>query len=959
MKNTCLYIFLLITSALTAQNSQPTPSTASERMQAYETRMELIEGSLMQHIPVDNIGPTVFSGRVSDIEVNPKDPTKFYVAYASGGLFYTGNNGTTFEPIFDDQAVLTVGDIAVDWDSNTIWLGSGEVNSSRSSYAGNGMYKSEDGGKTWTHHGLDETHHIGRVLIHPSNPDVVLVAALGHLYSPNSERGIYKTQDGGKTWEKVLYVDENSGGIDLMYDPQNNNTVYAATWHRERRAWDFIEAGPGSGIYKSTNGGETWTKLNTPSSGFPSNEGVGRIGLDAGIKEGKTVLYAILDNYNRRPKEEDEKTDELTKDMLKSMTKDEFVNLDMKKIKSFLQSNRFPRKYSAKKVMGMVSDDKILPSALAEYLEDANSLLFDTPVIGAEVYRSEDGGKSWSKTHDGYLERVFNSYGYYFAQIRVAKSNPDKVYIMGVPILRSDDGGENWENINGDNVHVDHHSLWVNDNRPGHIINGNDGGINISYDDGENWIKCNSVPVGQFYYIAVDNEKPYNVYGGLQDNGVWVGPSTYQNNSRWHSSGKYPYESIMGGDGMQVQIDNRDVNTVYTGFQFGNYFRINRKNGRNTRITPSHELGERPYRWNWQTPILLSSHNQDIVYFGANKLFRSMDKGNNFKAISEDLTSGGRKGDVAYGTITTIDESTFQFGLIYVGTDDGHIHRTQDGGITWTKISSDLPKDMWVSRIIASSHEESRVYAILNGYRWDDFTPYLYVSDDYGATWKNLSSSLPHESLNVVKEDPENEDLLYVGSDHGLYISVDRGMSFMGLGNIPHVAIHDIVIHPREGEMVIGTHGRSIFKTDVKPLRSLIEAGIDDTQIMVFKASSIRSNPNWGRVFASYSDPYEPELKFMAYSKNGGKATMMIKGEDDLILKQMEIEMSSGISEITYDMSIDDSAVEAYTNILNEGSEEEITLKKADTGKYYLKKGSFKIVLSQGEKESTTKLVVE
>lgn len=959
MKNILTFTALLFSINLVSQDIVPSPSTAEERMNAYETRMDLIQGSIMEHIPVDNIGPTVFSGRVSDIEVNPIDPSKFYVAYASGGLFYTGNNGTTFEPVFDNQAVLTIGDIAVDWDRNVIWLGSGEVNSSRSSYAGNGMYRSDDGGKTWSHHGLDETHHIGRVLVHPDDPNTVWVAALGHLYSPNEERGIFKTTDGGKTWNKVLYVDENSGGIDMVFDPQDFNTIYAAMWQRERRAWNFVESGSGSGIYKSTDGGNSWTKLNTPSSGFPHNEGVGRIGLAAGVKNGSTIIYSVLDNYNRRSKEEDKAKDELTKDMLKSMSNEDFLALKEKKITDFLKANRFPRKYNTKKVINMVKSGKIQPNALAEYLEDANSLLFDTPVIAAEVYRSDDGGATWKRTHKDYLDGVFNSYGYYFAQIRVAPDDVDKVYIMGVPILKSEDGGATWKNINGDNVHSDHHALWVNNNRPGHLINGNDGGINISYDDGENWIKCNSVPVGQFYHITVDNENPYNVYGGLQDNGVWVGPSTYRNNSRWHSTGHYPYESILGGDGMQVQVDNRDVNTVYSGFQFGNYFRINRDNGRRTRITPGHELGERPYRWNWQSPILLSSHNQDIVYFGANKLFRSMDKGDNFKAISEDLTSGGRKGDVAYGTITTIDESTFQFGLIYVGTDDGHIHITKDGGNSWAQITDGLPSDMWVSRVIASTHNPSRVYAVLNGYRWDDFTPYLYVSDDHGMTWKSLAKGLPHEALNVVKEDPDNEDIIYVGSDHGVYISTDRGMSYMALGNMPHVAVHDIVIHPRDGEMVIGTHGRSLFKTDIKPLRALINAGMEKTELMVFETGKMRSNANWGRVFASYRDPFEPKLKFMAYSKGGGKASMIVKSSDDLILKEMEVEMKTGISELIYDMSIDESSVEDYTAMLNEKSKEELTLKKADTGKHYLQKGEYIIVLKQGDNESSTKLVVE
>lgn len=952
-------LFLLINSGIFSQASQPPATLSSDRDKAYSIRTQMLENSVLKDMPVRSIGPTVFSGRISDIEVNPNDPTQFYAAYASGGLWFSDNNGTSFEPLFQDQAVMTIGDVAVDWDNNVIWLGSGEVNSSRSSYAGDGMYRSNDGGKTWTHHGLEESHHIGRVLIHPENPDIVWVAALGHLYSPNTERGIFKTVDGGKSWNKVLYVDENSGGIDLIFDPMDSNTMYAAMWDRKRRAWDFTESGAGSGIYKSSNGGESWSQLNTPESGFPYNEGVGRIGLDAGIKDGKSVLYAVLDNYNRRPDEEKDEDEGLVKNDFKGMSKESFLKIDQNDLKDFLRSNRFPRKYNAKSVMAMVKSDKIKPDAIAEYLEDANSLLFDTPVIGAEVYISTDGGVKWTRTHEDFLDGVFNSYGYYFATLRLDKKNPNFVYIMGVPILKSEDAGKTWKNINGDNQHVDHHALWVNPDRKGHLINGNDGGINISYDFGEHWTKCNSIPVGQFYHIEVDMAKPYNVYGGLQDNGVWMGPSTYTESTRWHGTGQYPYEAIMGGDGMQVQVDKRDNETVYTGFQFGNYFRINTSSGARKSITPRHELGDRPYRWNWQSPILLSKHNSDIVYFGSNKLMRSMDKGDNFLAISDDLTSGGRKGDVAYGTISTIDESPSKFGLLYVGTDDGHIHVSHDGGNNWKNVSMTLPKNMWVSRVIASSHAQDRVYAVLNGFRWDDFNPYLYVSEDNGSSWTKLSNSLPMEPLNVVKEDLENENILYVGSDHGTYISADRGESFMVLGNIPHAPVHDLVVHPRDGELIIGTHGRSLFATDIKPFRELVAKGIEDTPLMVFSVKDQRSNNNWGRIFSQFRDPFEPSIDIIVHSALGGEGKMTVTTGEDIVLFETSLEMKKGLAPYTYKLTVDDNQVEAYTTFLNDDSKEVIKMKKADTGKFYLKKGEYKITFSQGDESSSTKLKVE
>ena len=442
--------------------------------------------------------------------------------------------------------------------------------------------------------------------------------------------------------------------------------------------------------------------------------------------------------------------------------------------------------------------------AVTEYLEDANSLLFDTPVTGAEVYRSEDGGKTWNRTHDDYLEDVCYSYGYYFGLIRVSPHNPEHVYIAGVPVLRSEDGGKTFKSINKDNVHVDHHALWIDPNNAKHLVLGNDGGVNISYDNGETWFKANSPAVGQFYTVSVDMATPYNVYGGLQDNGVWKGSSSYEYSRRWVQAGKYPYERLLGGDGMQVAVDNDRFSSVYTGFQFGNYYRISR-GGEATYIQPKHSLGERPLRYNWQTPIHLSVHNDDILYMGSNKLHRSMDKGDKMQAISDDLTKGGKEGDVAYGTLTSIHESPLKFGLIYTGSDDGLIHITKDGGLTWKLLSGKLPQDLWVSRVQASSHKESRVYASLNGYRWDDFGSYLYVSDDYGSTWKKIGTDLPHEPINVVKEDPVNENLIYVGTDNGMYISLDGGTSFMKMtGGLPAVAVHDLVIQSARSRLGCG-----------------------------------------------------------------------------------------------------------------------------------------------------------
>ncbi len=646
MRSLFSLLFLLTFCTLAYSQLEPPFTPAVERIKSFEQRKKLIDNSLLGDIAFTNIGPAVQSGRVADLDVSPTDPTHFYVAYASGGLWKTVNNGTSFEPLFDREMVMTIGDIAVDWATNTIWVGTGEVNSSRSSYSGTGVFKSTDGGKTWSHLGLGESHHIGRIVLHPSNPNTAWVAVLGHLYSPNQERGVYKTTDGGQTWTRVLFINDNTGAIDLMADPANPDILYAAAWERTRRAWNFSEGGPGSGIYKSTDGGQTWALISGGKSGFPDGEGIGRIGLAMAQADGQTLLYAVLDNQTPRPKKEKEKKDDvLTKDDLRSMSKEDFLKLDAKKVQAYLDNNGFPKKYSAEKVQKMVKQDKIQPLALVEYIEDANTLLFDTEVTGAEVYVSRDGGQSWAKTHEGYLDDLFYTYGYYFAQIRVApQSQGQKLYTMGVPVLRSEDAGKTWKSINGENVHVDHHALWVSPSRPGHLILGNDGGVNISFDDGEHWIKCNTPPVGQFYAVAVDMSEPYNVFGGLQDNGVWRGPSTYKADVGWHNNGRYPYRFVLGGDGMQVAVDTRDNNTIYTGYQFGNYFRFDLAMDSSFSITPRHELGERPLRWNWQTPIHLSVHNPDILYMGSNKLHRSFNQGRSFEAISGDLTTGGKKG---------------------------------------------------------------------------------------------------------------------------------------------------------------------------------------------------------------------------------------------------------------------------------------------------------------------------
>jgi photosystem II stability/assembly factor-like uncharacterized protein len=667
-------------------------------------------------------------------------------------------------------------------------------------------------------------------MLHPSDPNIVWVAALGHLYSSNPERGVFKTTDGGKSWQHSLKIDDNTGAVDLDADPRNPDHLYAAVWYRTRRAWNFEESGATSGIYETFDGGKKWTKISLPENGFASGNKLGRIGISVSLSN-PDVIYAVIDNNEAVPDTgKVKKTEGIQAEQFKSMSAASFLLLEDSSLNKFLRKNKFPNKYNAESVKQLVRDQKILPSALYLYLDADDDGFGPSAIKGCEVYRSNDGGKNWLKTNVKPI-LIYNTYGYYFGKIYVSPQNPDKVVILGFYALMSIDGGKNFKKMDGDNVHPDHHALWINPLRDEHMINGNDGGINITYDDGKNWFKANSPAVAQFYAIAVDNAKPYNVYGGLQDNGSWYGPSNHNETAEWYESGKYAYASLNGGDGMQVQVDTRENKIVYTGYQFGNYSRVDKSNPMSDGLVvrPVHDLGESPLRFNWQSPILLSTHNQDVFYFGSNRLHRSFNKGENLQAISGDLTGGGKKGNVPFGTLTSITESPLRFGLLYTGSDDGYIHVTHDGGANWKAVHAGLPKQvqgLYVSRLVSSKFAEGRVYLTLNGYRNDHFDAYVFVSEDFGQTWKRIATDLPAEPVNVIREDPKNQNILYIGTDNGLYVSLNKGAnSFAWKGGLPRVAVHDIAIHERKNEIVVGTHGRSLYIASLNKIQELAVDG--------------------------------------------------------------------------------------------------------------------------------------
>ena len=867
-------------------------SSEKDIKNSYEERSQLANTSILKHYPVRNVGPVVQGGRITDIAVHPKDSKQYYVAYASGGIFKTANNGITFEPIFEKEGALGIGDIALaPSNANILYVGTGEKNSSRSSYAGFGMYKSKDAGKSWTSIGLKGTQHISRIVVHPTDPDVLWVASLGALYTHGEHRGVYKSTDGGKSWNKTLYVNDSTGIVDLVINPKNANQLWAASWERTRKAWNFKGNGFGSAIYRSDDGGVTWEKK---VDGFSQGAMAGRIGLDISANE-PNVIYALLDNQAEKKEEKKEEKSLSIIDFV-SMSNDALQALDDDKFNAFLKKEEYPKKYTAEVVKKEVKQGLYDGKAIANYFGDANDALFNTSILGAQIYKSENGGDTWEMMNSYDVGGVYFTYGYYFGEIRVNPTNSDQIYVLGVPLLKSNDSGKTFARIDTvGNVHVDHQSMWINPKDSKHILLGNDGGLYQSYDEGANWLHINNMSVGQFYTVNIDNEKPYNIYGGLQDNGTLVGSSKSIPNQtkKW--------ERLFGGDGMFVSPDPDDNDIVYAGFQYGNYYRIKRSSGDFTKITPKHDIGQPSLRFNWRTPMVLSNHNSEIVYIGSQKLHLSLDRGDSWEEVSGDLTTNKPNGNVPYSTIVSISESPFSFNLIYIGTDDGNIQVTKNGGGNWNLITHGLPKGKWVSSIHSSNHDKNTVYATLNGYREDDFKTYVYKSEDQGKTWSSIKSNLPDVVVNVVVQDPVNAKLLYLGTDSGTYISFDDGQEWQLLDGALNVASYDMKVHPRENELVIATHGRSIFVVDIHPLQKLDF----NKSIMAFSPDDVKHSERWGEKRYPYLNPDIPKSEMMYYAKTQGKIVVEIykvnKDKKELVLISAA-EAQSGFNTYIWDL---------------------------------------------------------
>jgi photosystem II stability/assembly factor-like uncharacterized protein len=785
---------------------------------------EHLEHNVLAQLRWRELGPVQSGGRIVDIAVHPERPQVFWAAAASGGLWRTDNGGVTFTPQFQEAARISIGDIAVaPSNGDVLYLGTGEANNQRSSYWGDGVHKSTDGGKTWRHVGLPHSEHIGRIVVHPTNPDVVYVAALGALYSSNPDRGLYKTTDGGSSWQRVLDRGPEVGVVDIAIDPKRPERLFAASYERRRRAWHFHEGGPGSRLWRSEDAGATWQEV---TAGLPTGN-LGRIGIDVFAGDGE-VVYLSVENLN--PKVATPEKDATQAEPAPANGRS--------RIPVAAEPSTTPGELPAELAVDLSAE--LLADSVAfhewqrqqsEAQEPARRSRRNT--VGGEVYRSDDGGRTFHKTHGG-DRTIGGDPGYYYGQIRIDPNDRDRVYVLSVPVYSSTDGGKTWtpdakvRRGFGDTLHVDHHALWINPRDSQHCLLGNDGGIAVTFDGGAHWDHLTHLPVLQFYTVAADDRSPYRVYGGLQDNGTWGLPISGASSGGLAATDAF---RIDGGDGFYVGIDPDDPELVYSEFQFGGMSRQHLRTGERRSIRPEARKGEQPLRFNWNTPLVLSPHNGATVYVGSQFLHRSRDRGEHWQTISGDLTTNDgdkKRGNVPHCTITTIAESPLREGVLWVGTDDGRVWHSRDGGAHWQDCRDRLPAQvgqLWVSRLEASSHDVDSAFVAFTGYREDVRAAFLFRTDDGGATWRAIGGDLPAEPINVIRQHPRASAVLLVGHEAGVHVSIDDGAHWFPLGQgLPRVPVHDLIVHQREEHALIGTHGRGLWALDIHALSELATA---------------------------------------------------------------------------------------------------------------------------------------
>jgi photosystem II stability/assembly factor-like uncharacterized protein len=748
-----------------------------------------------------NIGPASMGGRTVDFAAPSGSSTVLYAAVGPSGLWKTEDAGITWAPSFHREATVSVGAVAVSPSHpDIVWIGTGEATARNSVAPGDGVYKSEDAGRTWTNMGLAETRFISRISIDPVDPDVVYVAAQGHLWGPNEERGVYRTRDGGKTWKKVLYVNPETGACDMAMDPSNSKILYAGMWEYRRWPYYFRSGGPGSGVYKTTDGGETWKKA---EQGLPTGP-YGRIGLGVS-RSAPNVVYVLVE------------------------------------------------------------------------AEDSG------------LFRSDDKGLTWRRACDEATYDRVNFRPFYYSRLTVDPGNDLVVYVYSGSCYVSRDAGKTFENTFRGS-HSDHHAVWVDPNNSDHVIDGNDGGIDISWNGGRTLLAVVTQPWAELYNIAFDMRDPYYVGFGLQDNGNWVGPSNTREragivNADWLSTG--------GGDGYYAQFDPVDWWVHYRNLQMGGIERHDLKTGESQRIRPEPSVTDAPYRFNWNSPVYLSPHDRNVLYFGGNYLFKSTDRGISWVKASPDLTTNDPKKIIDSGgltpdntgaenhcTILTISESPLKQGLIWVGTDDGQVQVTRDGGANWENVTKNIkgfgPNDNWVTRIEASHFIEGGVYLTVSRHQVDDYQPYIFKSEDYGKTWVSLRGNLPaYGFLHTVREDLENRDLLFVGSEFGMFVSLNGGRTWTPYKtDFPTISVRDIQIHPRERDLIIATHGRGVWIVDdIRPLEKMTaETAGREAVLYEVKPATLFAYRGFSDATNVYAGPNSPFGAAVSYYLNPAAA---------------------------------------------------------------------------------------
>jgi photosystem II stability/assembly factor-like uncharacterized protein len=786
-----IFVITLLTaiSVLGGERFARSPVRAHRTAQD-QTSGDRFDDRLLQAFTFRNVGAFRMQARASAVAV-PTAPLEdhlytFYLATWTGGVFKTTNGGNTFTPVFDGQDRLTIGAIAVAPSNDKIvWVGTGDARGARSSFPGDGVYKSTDAGETWMNMGLQDSQHVSKIVIHPANPDIVYVGVMGHLYSPNEERGVFKTTDGGKTWNNVMYVNKKVGVIDLVMNQKSPNILYAATYDMQRTPWMFRNAGPESGIYKTVNAGQTWVKL---ADGLPTGR-IGKIGLDI-YQKNPEILYAAVNNDNAGP----------TPGMPGGCTGGQRAGL-----------------------------------------------------IGGELYRTDSGGRAWTKMNSAKDDLSPKGSGYIgsgdedcdgFTQVRVYPDDDQHVIMVSNSLMASTDGGKTWHGGGGGgsqglfpNVFGDMRTLWIDPQNSNRMISGDDGGFDLSYDGGASSRHVSNLPVEEPYSLGFDMDDPYNIYVCMQDHETWKGPSI----GPMGYTSLLDWVAISSGDGMHVRVDPNNSRWAYTTSEWGGSFRTDQKLGYRVSIKPSRGAGEPPYRFIWGTPFLISPHNSSTVYSGGEVLLKSVDRGDHWTEISPDLTTNeGAKLSPPIGpgvqqpnywfAISTISESPVTAGVIWVGTSDGKVQVTRNGGGTWADVTESIaqaggPRGTYVSTVAASNYATGRAYVSKDGDKEDDPHPYLYVTDNFGATWTPFAGNLPNGPIHVIWEDNRNPDLLFVGSGAGLFVSINRGKTWLRMkNNIPNVPVLDLAVQPREHDLIVGAFGRGLFVTNIAPLEELTES---------------------------------------------------------------------------------------------------------------------------------------